>query len=99
MNPSHDLRSSQEDLRQKVQKQVKRMKQAEKDRPSLLRQTLYLGTVGVMFVLPVIIGAYVGLWLDNRSSQYGWHWTVCMLILGLFVGSVNVYLFIREGRS
>jgi ATP synthase protein I len=98
MNPSHEP-PSQDELQQRVQKQVRRMKQAEKDRPSLLRQTLYLGTMGVMFVLPVIIGAYIGLWLDSQSSHYEWHWTVCLILLGLFIGSVNVYLFVREGRS
>lgn len=96
MNPSHDLTPSQQELQQKVQRQVKRMKQAKKDRPNLLRQTLYLGTVGVLFVLPVVIGAYVGLWLDKRSSQYEWHWTVCLIVLGIFVGAVNVYLYVRE---
>ena len=99
MNPFPDLRPTQKELHQRVQKQVKRMKQAEKDRPSLLRQTLYLGTVGVMFVLPVVIGAYLGLWLDSRSSHYEWHWTICLILLGLFVGSVNVYLFIRRDAS
>jgi ATP synthase protein I len=99
MNPFPDLRPTQKELHQRVQKQVKRMKQAEKDRPSLLRQTLYLGTVGVMFVLPVVIGAYLGLWLDSQSSHYEWHWTICLILLGLFVGSVNVYLFIRRDAS
>lgn len=94
-----DLRARQQELQESVQRQIRRMKQAEKDRSTLLRQTLYLGTVGFMFVLPVIAGAYLGLWLDGRSEHYEWHWTVCLLLLGLFVGSVNVYLFVRKGQS
>lgn len=92
----NDLRAEQQELQQKVQRQVQRMRRAEKERPTLLRQTLFLGTIGVMFVLPVIAAAYLGLWLDNRASHYEWHWTVCMIVLGIFVGAINVYLFIRE---
>ncbi len=95
-NPPGDMRSRQQELQASVQKQVRRMKQAEKDRPRLLRQTLYLGTLGFMFVLPVIGGAYLGLWLDGR---YQWHWTISLLVLGIFVGAVNVYLFIQKGQS
>ena len=95
-NPSGDLRTRQKELEQRVQKQVQRMKKAEKERPTLLRQTLYLGTIGVMFVLPVVGGAYLGLWLDDRFHYYGAHWTVCLILLGLVVGAVNVYFFVRE---
>lgn len=99
MNPSHDLRPNQQELQHQVQKQVRRMKQAERDRPSLLRHTLYLGTLGVMFILPIVIGAYAGLWLDKQSPHYEWHWTVCLIVLGIFIGAVNVYLFVREPTS
>lgn len=95
-NPFDDLRSHQQELRQRVQKQVSRMKQAERERPTLLRQTLYLGTVGLMFVLPVVGGAYLGLWLDDRFHYYGAHWTICLILLGVVVGALNVYYFVRE---
>ena len=98
-NTPGDMRSRQQELQKSVQKQVRRMKQAEKDRPTLLQQSIYLGTLGFMFVLPVIAGAYLGLWLDGRSEHYEWHWTICLLLLGLFVGAVNVFLFVRKGQS
>ena len=72
------------------------MKQAEKDRPTLISQTVYAGTLGVLFVLPVVAGAYLGNWLDNLAEGYSIRWTLSMIILGVFIGAVNVYLFIRE---
>jgi ATP synthase protein I len=82
-------------LLDRVEKQIRRMKQAEKDRPTLLAQTVYLGTLGVIFVLPVIAGAYLGLWLDTMSPGYSVRWTVGMIFLGVIVGAVNVYHFVK----
>lgn len=93
---SQDPRSSRETLEQRVEKQARRLKQAEKERRTLLGQTVYLGTLGLIFVLPVVGGAYLGQWLDSLSADYEVHWTVSMIVLGVVVGAVNVYLFLRE---
>jgi ATP synthase protein I len=87
---------SENHLKEEVAKQIRRMKQAEQDRPTLLRQTVYLGTLGLMFVLPVIVGAYVGRWLDGLSPGYSMRWTLSLIVLGMGVGIVNVYLNMRE---
>jgi ATP synthase protein I len=96
MNMVNDLRPREQKLEESVNKQVRRMKQAEKERRTLLGQSVYLGTLGVMFVLPVVAGAYLGQWLDSLSEGYEVHWTVSMIVLGVVVGGINVYLFIRE---
>ncbi|MDE3119904.1 MAG: AtpZ/AtpI family protein [Nitrospirota bacterium] len=72
------------------------MRQAERDRPTLLAQTAYIGTLGLMFVLPVVVGAYVGHWIDGLIEGYSIRWTLSMIVLGVVVGAVNVYLFMRE---
>ena len=83
-------------LREKVERQAERMKQAERDRSTLLAQTVYIGTLGLLFVLPVVVGAYLGLWLDEMLAGYSIHWTITSILLGVLVGAVNVFLFIRE---
>ncbi len=85
-----------EQLRKRVELQARRMKQAEKDRPTLLSQTVYIGTLGLLFVLPVVGGAYLGRWLDMMVEGYSIRWTLSMIILGVITGWINVYLFIRE---
>ena len=85
-----------EQLRKRVELQARRMKQAEKDRPTLLSQTVYIGTLGLLFVLPVVGGAYLGRWLDLMVEGYSIRWTLSMIILGVITGWINVYLFIRE---
>ncbi len=83
-------------LQRRVDQQIHRMKKAEKDRPTLIAQTVYLGTLGLVFVLPVVGGAYLGRWLDGLLQGYSMRWTLSLLFLGLVIGAVNVYLLIRE---
>jgi ATP synthase protein I len=79
-----------------VERQAKRMEKAERDRPTLIGQTVYVGTLGLLFVLPVIGGAYLGQWLDSLATEYSTRWTLSLILLGIVVGALNVYLFIRE---
>ena len=88
---NHDRR-----LQDRVQRQARRMKRAERERPTLLAQTSYVGMLGLVFVLPVIAGAYLGHWLDGLASGYSMRWTLSMIFLGLLVGAMNVYFFIRS---
>jgi ATP synthase protein I len=83
-------------LRQRLEQQVRRLRKAETERNTLLAQTVYIGTLGLLLVLPVIGGAYLGQWLDSLMTGYSIRWTVSLILLGVFVGAVNVYLFIRE---
>jgi ATP synthase protein I len=87
---------SENQLKEEVTKQIRRMRQAEQDRPTLLRQTVYLGTLGLLFVVPMIVGAYVGRWLDSLSPGYSMRWTLSLIVLGVGIGAVNVYLNVRE---
>ncbi len=87
---------SENQLKEEVAKQIQRMKQAERDRPTLLRQTVYLGTLGLLFVVPVIVGAYVGRWLDGLSAGYSMRWTLSLIVVGVGVGAVSVYFNVKE---
>ncbi len=83
-------------LREQVEKDIDRMRRAERARSTLLAQTAYLGTLGLLMVLPVVVGAYVGRWIDTMSEGYSLRWTLSLIMVGLVVGAMNVYLFVRE---
>jgi ATP synthase protein I len=85
-----------DELRKRVERQAERMRKAERDRPTLIGQTVYIGTLGLLFVLPVIAGAYLGRWLDSMASGYSIRWTMSLIALGVIVGAMNVYLFVKE---
>jgi ATP synthase protein I len=54
-----NMMNKQQELRKRVERQARRMKKAEHDRPTLTGQTVYIGALGLLFVLPVIGGAYL----------------------------------------
>jgi ATP synthase protein I len=49
-----------------------------------------------LFIVPVIGGAYLGLWLDSRGKGYSIQWTLSLIMLGVIIGAVNVYLRVKE---
>jgi len=83
-------------LQKQVENQVKRIKKARREKTSILAQTLYLGTLGLVLVLPIVGGAYLGAWLDSLLDGYSMSWTLNLLLIGVAMGAVNVYLLIRE---
>ena len=72
------------------------MEKAEREKPTLVGQTVYIGTLGLLMVLPVVGGAYLGHWLDAQAEGYSVRWTMSLILVGLMVGTINVYLLIRE---
>lgn len=84
-----------ERLKASVQTQADRIRKAQREKRTLLANTIYLGTLGLIFVLPVVAGAYLGSWLDSQLKGYSFSWTVTLIVLGVFVGAIDVYLFIR----
>lgn len=90
------MTKSENNLKKQVERQARRIQKADKERPTLLAQTVYAGMLGLLFVLPVIGGAYLGNWIDNQLSGYSVRWTTSLIILGVMIGGMNVYLYIRE---
>ena len=83
-------------LKNKIEAQVKQKQKAERERPNLFSQTVYLGTLGLVMVLPVIAGAYLGHWLDSQMAGYSMRWTLSLLLGGVAVGVFNVYFLVKD---
>lgn len=63
--------------------------------PDQARQLGALATVGLSFVIAIVIGVAVGLWLDRKFGTAPWLFFV-FLSLGFAAGVVNV---VRATRS
>lgn len=83
-------------LKHEIERDAKHLRDAERSRRTLLAETVYLGTVGLLFVLPIVAGAYIGRWLDGMVEGYSIRWTIGLLLLGVGVGAVNVYLLVMK---
>ena len=54
-----------------------------------------MGLIGWSVVVPTLLGAAFGIWLDNRHP--GSHsWTLMLLIIGLVIGCVNAWHWVAK---
>ncbi|HAT9460182.1 TPA: F0F1 ATP synthase subunit [Legionella pneumophila subsp. pneumophila] len=91
-----EFNDSNKELEQQVKRNVRKINKAKKGKSTLLAQTVYLGTLGFVFVLPIIAGAYLGVWLDEKIKGYSISWTINLILLGVIIGAINVYLLIKD---
>ncbi|MDH4052251.1 MAG: AtpZ/AtpI family protein [Rubrivivax sp.] len=86
---------SQDDdrLHDALDHQVGRWRSARK--PGVLGLLVTGGTAGLLLVVPLVLGAYLGRWIDEQAAGYSVRWTVNLILLGLAVGVFNVVIFFR----
>jgi ATP synthase protein I len=58
-----------------------------------------MGLIGWSVVVPTLLGAALGIWLDKHHS--GNHsWTLMLLVVGLIIGCLNAWLWVaKEERA
>ncbi len=81
-------------LRHALKRQASRWRDAR--RAGVLGLLVTGGTAGLLLAVPLVLGAYLGRWLDERSPGYSVHWTVNCILLGLAVGAYNVWRFFKD---
>jgi ATP synthase protein I len=55
----------------------------------------FFGLVGWSIVVPTLIGAAVGLWLDRHYTGER-SWTLILLVAGLVLGCINAWRWIEK---
>ena len=81
-------------LQAALPRQIERLRNA---RPAgMLGMLLTGGTAGLLLVVPLVLGAYLGRWFDEQASGYSVRWTMNLLLLGLATGIWNVIWFFRR---
>ena len=54
-----------------------------------------MGLIGWSVVVPTLLGAALGIWLDNRHP--GKHsWTLALLVVGLVIGCLNAWHWVGK---
>lgn len=54
-----------------------------------------MGLIGWSVVVPTLLGAALGIWLDNRHP--GKHsWTLALLVAGLVIGCLNAWRWVAK---
>ncbi len=57
-----------------------------------------IGVVGWSVAIPTLIGVAIGLWID-KSWPSRFSWTLMLLILGVSLGSLNAWYWVKKARE
>ena len=74
---------------------LRRLEEHERRPMTWIGILFYGGTLGLLFVVPIVAGAYLGRWLDSLAEGYSVRWTVSLIVLGIAVGGYNVMQFLK----
>lgn len=83
-------------LIERIARDVRRLDERQRRPAGWVGIMFYGGTLGLLFVVPIVGGAYLGRWLDSLAAGYSVRWTVSLILLGIAVGAYNVFLFVRD---
>ncbi len=78
------------DFFREIKKKIERMRERREE--SLWHTLTYVGSVSVVLLFPVVLGAYLGWLLDGQYRAGKISWTITFILLGLMVGIYNVYI-------
>jgi ATP synthase protein I len=54
-----------------------------------------MGLIGWSVVVPTLLGAALGIWLDNRQAG-SYSWTLMLLVIGLLIGCLNAWHWVDK---
>lgn len=80
-------------LSEKVGKSAEELIKARKEQSRFWHYAQILGVGGWLFVIPVVAGAYIGRYLDEKSRG-NISWTITLIIIGIAVGAYNIWYFL-----
>lgn len=91
------LSPSAERIVRQVESRQTRILRGRAQRRDFWASLAILGLVGWSVVLPTLLGAALGTWIDHRWPGK-FSWTLMLLITGLVVGCINAWLRINKDQ-
>lgn len=83
-------------LIEQTKRDIARLAKKEKGPANWIGILFYGGTLGLLFVTPIVLAAYLGRWLDTLAAGYSVRWTVSLIVLGIVTGAYNAFRFIQK---
>jgi ATP synthase protein I len=80
-------------------KAVRKLKARRSGAPGVWFGLGMMGLIGWSVAMPTLLGAALGLWLDQRDPG-GRSWTLALLVAGLAIGCLNAWHWVaREDQA
>lgn len=76
-------------------KAARKLKARHNTTPGLWSGLGLMGVIGWSVVVPTLLGAALGLWLDQRYPG-GRSWTLALLVAGLTLGCLNAWRWVSQ---
>jgi len=78
-----------------VGKKEARKLKAQRQKPNVWSGLGLFGMIGWSIVIPTLLGALLGIWLDKRY-KVDFSWTLSLLIAGLMIGCVIAWNWVQK---
>lgn len=93
---AHKNRKGQTEFSREVGVKAARKLKAQRNRtPGIWIGLGMMGLIGWSVVVPTLLGAALGLWLDEHYPSTH-HWTLALLMAGLVIGCANAWLWVEK---
>jgi ATP synthase protein I len=97
--PDRDLRTDEERFEKTIRRKQARRMRARREKRSVFWYGLGMfGTIGWSVAIPTLIGVALGVWIDLRWPGRV-SWTLTLLLLGLVVGCLNAWYWVKRERE
>lgn len=91
-----DKQNKQDFFSNEVEKKAKRkLKAQRRNKYSVWSGFALFGIVGWSIVVPTLLGAILGIWLDKSYTQ-SFSWTISLLLVGLVTGCIIAWKWIDK---
>ncbi len=96
MSSSHKQDDHHADLAKKIGSKADRKLKARRNAGGRTWFGLGLmGLVGWSIAIPTVIGILAGIWIDNTFHS-PFSWTLMLLVVGVLIGCLNVWYWLRK---
>lgn len=93
--PQLPLKSGSTLASQVGSKAVRKLKARRRPSPGVWSGLGMMGLVGWSVAVPTLLGAGLGLWLDQKYPA-GRSWTLALLVAGLMIGCLNAWHWVSK---
>jgi ATP synthase protein I len=94
-NPEIKSEKDRASFSQEVGAKATRKIRARKSRTGVWFGLGMMGLIGWSVVVPTLLGAALGMWLDNRYAG-SYSWTLMMMVIGLVIGCLNAWHWVAK---